>query len=156
VWTNDYGFPLVSSVKCTCNLYNPAVYDFISEINMYLYCFTDNDGYFDILKYADPEHDLDIEGQNIFDLVGEHENDAETKAHDKSAGDQSKPKVGDTAKHNKSESQPSGNKPETDFQSKFLEFSQKKKEDQAGTDKKIFCPSMSRSCSGSAYFRISK
>jgi hypothetical protein len=29
---------------------------------------------------------------------------------------------------------PSGNKPETDFQSKFLEFSQKKKEDQAGTD----------------------
>jgi hypothetical protein len=134
MWTNDYGFPLVLSVKCTCNLYNPVVYDFISEINMYLYCFTDNDGYFDILKYADPEHDLDIEGQNIFDLVGEHENDAETKAHDKSAGDQSKPKVGDTAKHNKSESQPSGNKPETDFQSKFLEFSQKKKEDQAGTD----------------------
>jgi hypothetical protein len=74
-----------------------------------------------------------IEGQNIFDLVDEHENDAEAKAHDKSAGDQSKPKVGDTVKHNKSESQPSGNKPETDFQSKFLEFSQKKKEDQAGT-----------------------
>jgi hypothetical protein len=66
MWTNDYGFPLVLSVKCTCNLYNPVVYDFISEINMYLYCFTDNDGYFDILKYADPEHDLDIEGQNIF------------------------------------------------------------------------------------------
>ncbi|XP_052093536.1 histone-lysine N-methyltransferase 2C-like isoform X6 [Mytilus californianus] len=92
--------------------------------------FLDLDGSFDILKYADPELDLNIEGKTIFDdLEDEPVPDSEVKGPDEDASKQNKPKINEKGDNIKVENAQS--KPESDFQSKFLEFSQKKPDDQS-------------------------
>ncbi|XP_060078098.1 histone-lysine N-methyltransferase 2C-like, partial [Ylistrum balloti] len=105
----------------------------------------DNDGSFDILKYADPELDFDDQGKSILDDLVEESKTEDSESEVKSEIDgpgSNKPEEKESAETQdsiKMEDDKSETGPKSvaamgavDFQAKFLEFSKRKQEERNG------------------------